>query len=138
MKFFFFPDTSDPVDTANVKNALEISTPYNFFIWAGTYHNISTILDDSFIGYYRGKENWAHECNRPLLCELEVGVVRTLDFAIWVRKRSPFFVFINDIISRIVEGGIFMHLKKIEFGKTKDRTEFYFHTSDDKYSVYSV
>ena len=47
-------------------------------------------------------------------------------------------MFIIDIISRIVEGGIFMHIKKIDFGKTKDRTEFHFHTSDDKYSVYSV
>jgi len=87
---FFFPDTSDTVDKANVRNALEIPSPYTCFIWAGTYHNISTILDDLFIGHYRGKENCADEYNRPLLCELEDAVVRTLDFAIRVRKRSPF------------------------------------------------
>jgi hypothetical protein len=55
-------------------------------MWAGTYHNISTILKDFDIGIYRGIGNWTDEYNRPLLCELEDGVVRTFEFVILARK----------------------------------------------------
>jgi len=38
----------------------------------------------------RGRKNLTDENNRPILCELEDGVVRTIDLAILVRNRSPF------------------------------------------------
>jgi hypothetical protein len=134
----FFPDSSDPVDSAIVNKSVECPDDTTCFIWASTYHNISTILEDWVIVYYRGKGDWTNENNRPVLCELENGVVRTIDIAILVRKRSPFLEFINDVISHIVEGGIFMHIKKRGFEKAKIKTEFNFPTANDKYSVYSV
>ena len=133
-----FPDSSDTVDSAVVKNAAQCPDTTTCFMWASTYHNISTILDDLFIGHYRGNENWTDEYNRPLICELEDGVVKTLDFVIVLRRRSHFFESINDVISRIVEGGIFMHIKKWGFEKEKIQTEFNFPTSDDTYSAYGV
>jgi len=114
-----FPDTSDPVDSAIVKNAVECPTPYTCFIWARTYHNISTIFDDMFMEYLRGKVNWADGYNRPLLCELEDGVVRTFDFTVWMRKRSPFFELINDVLGRIDEEGIYMDIKNMGFEREK-------------------
>jgi hypothetical protein len=83
-------------------------------------------------------EMWTDENQRPLLCELEDGVVRTANFAILVRKRSAFFEFINDVVSHIVEGGIFMHIKKRGFEKAKIQSEFNFPTSVEKFSVFSV
>jgi hypothetical protein len=133
-----FPDTSDPVDSAIVKNAAECLDEPTCFMWASIYHNISTILNDLNIEVYRGKTNWTDENNRPLLCELENGVVRTFNYAILVRKKSPLFEFINDVMSRIVEGGIFMHIREMEFQKSDKETEINFTTSDDNYFVFGV
>jgi hypothetical protein len=60
------------------------------------------------------------------------------DLAILLRKSSPYFEFINDVISHIVEGGIFMHIKKRGFEKLEIQSEFNFLTSDEKYFVFGV
>jgi len=133
-----FHDTSHPVESAVFKDSVECPDDRTCFIWAAKYHNISTILNDLHMGIYCGKNNWINENNRQLLCELKDGVVRTVDFAISVRKRSHFFEFINDVTSRIVEGGIFMHIKKRVFEKEEIRTEFTNPSSDDKYFVLGV
>jgi hypothetical protein len=133
-----FPDTSDPVESAFVKNSVECHNPYTCFVWAAKYHNISTILDDLFIGYYRGEVNWEDENNRPLVCELENGVIRTFGFSIWMRKRSPFFELINNVLSRIIEGGIYMHIKEMGFERNKIQSGFNFSNSYDTYSVFRV
>jgi len=133
-----FPEISEPVDLAIFKDAVECPNETTCFMWATTYHNVSTILNDLNVGMNRGKENWADEYNRPSLCELENGVVKTVNYAILLLKRSPFLEFINDVISHVVEGGIFMHIRKRDFEKTKIQTEFNFPTSNDKYSVFGV
>jgi hypothetical protein len=133
-----FPDTSDPVDSAVVKDAVECHNEPTCIIWAAVYHNISTVLNDINIEFFRGKGKWTDKSNKSVLCELEDGVVRTLDFVISVRKRSPFFESLNDVISRIVEGGIFMHIKKTGFEKAKIQTEYNSPSSDDKYFVFGV
>jgi hypothetical protein len=133
-----FPDTSDTVDSAIIKDAVECPDDRTCFIWASMYHNISTILNDLRTGIVRGNENLMDENHRPLLCELEDSVVRTVDFAILVRKRSPFFDFINNVVSHIVEGGIFLHLKKMGFEKTEIKTQFNIRTYDDDYFVFGV
>jgi len=133
-----FPDTSDPVDSAIVKDAVECPDEPKCFIWATKYQNISTILNDLNKGMCGGEKNWTDENNRPSLCELEGGVVRSVDCAILVRKRSPFFKFINGVLSHIVEGGIVMHIKKSSFEKEKFQTEYNFPNSDDNYFVFGV
>jgi len=133
-----FPDISDPVDSAIVKDAVECPDEPKCFIWATKYHNISTILNDLNMGIYRGEKDCTDENNRPSLCELEDGVVRRIDFAILVRKRSPFFEFINDALSHIVEGGIVMYIKKRGFEKAEIQTEFNYPIYDDKFFVSGV
>jgi hypothetical protein len=86
-----FPDISEPVDLAIFKDALKCPNKTTCFMWATTYHNVSTILNDLNVGVDRGKENWAAEYNRPLLCELENGVVKTVNYAILLKKKSRFF-----------------------------------------------
>jgi hypothetical protein len=130
--------SSDPVDSAIFKNAVECPKEFTCLKWAGSYHNISTIFDDLNMGYYCGKENCPDVYNIPAFCALEDGVVRTFDYSIWMRKRSPFLELINDVISHIVEGGISMHIKKRGFERAKIQTELNFPTANDKYSVYTV
>jgi hypothetical protein len=128
-----FPNTSNPVDSTVVKDAVECTDEPTCFIYAAIYHNISTILNDLYKEMYGVWKNWTDENNRPLLCELEDGVVRTFDFALLFRKRSPFFEFINDITSHIVEGGIFLHIQKKYFEKEIIQRKFNFPASDENF-----
>jgi hypothetical protein len=82
------------------------------FIWAAAYHNISTILGEVVIEFYRAWQNWTDENRRNFLCELEEGVVRTFGFVMLVKKGNPFFEFTDHVICHIVEGGIFMSIKR--------------------------
>jgi hypothetical protein len=52
--------------------------------------------------------------SRPLLCELEDGLILKVDFVFLVNEGNPLLKYINDAIRHIVEGGggIFMQLKK--------------------------
>jgi hypothetical protein len=107
-----FPDTSDPVDSAILNNAVQCPDEATCFRWATVYHNISTILNDFYMEIHSSRKNLTNENNRPILCKLEDGDIRTFDLAISVRKRSPFLEIIDDVIGRIVEGGIFVHKKR--------------------------
>jgi hypothetical protein len=108
-------DTSDSVDSKIRNHALNCLTAPACFIWAAMYHNISTIMYDLEMEKYRHKEGWTDENNRPLLCELEYCVIRTIDPAILVKKRSPLFDVMDNVVGRIMEGGIFMQIKKRNF-----------------------
>jgi hypothetical protein len=61
---------------------------------------------------FRARGDWTDENGRPLLCELEDGVVRTLQLTVWVRKKSPFFEIIDDVLGHIIEGGFFFCIQK--------------------------
>ena len=133
-----FPDTSDPVDSAIVKNAVECPDEPTCFTWAAEYHNITTILSDLYMANPYGEKKFTDENNRPLLCELESGVVRRMDFAILFGKRSPFFELINDVLNHIIEVGIDMQIMKPGLEKVQIQTEFNSHSSDDTYFVFGV
>jgi hypothetical protein len=133
-----FNGTSDPVDSTVRSHALNCYKESTCFIWAAVHHNISTIIYDLEMENYRRMEGWTDENNRPLLCELEDGVVRRIDLAIVVRKRSPFFEVIDNVVGRIVEGGIFMQIKKRSFVKENAQTKFDFHMFDDTYSAMNI
>jgi hypothetical protein len=133
-----FSDTSDPVDSAIVKNAVECPDEPMCFTWAAEYHNITTILSDLFMANRYGENKLTDENNKPLLCELEGGVVRRIDFAILFGKRSAFFELINDVLNHIIEGGIIMYIMKWGFEKVEIQTGFNSPTSDDNYFVFGV
>jgi hypothetical protein len=71
------------------------------------------------IEIYRPMGDWTDENNWPLLCELEDGIVRTVDFAMSVWKWNALLEFIDDVLGHILEGGIFMHIKERSFDKLK-------------------
>ena len=87
---------------------------------------------------YRARGDWTDENNKPVLCEIEGGIVTTLDLAIEVTKGFPFFEFINDVLGHIIEGGIFMHLKNRSFDKFDIESKFDIPTFADTYCAINI
>jgi len=86
----------------------------------------------------RGRKYLTDENNRPILCELDDGVVRKIDLAFLVSKRSPFLEILDDVIGRIVEGGIFVHITKRYIVKEKLESKSHYPPSDDTYYAISI
>jgi len=133
-----FHETSDPVYSAIIRDAAQCPDEPTCFIWAAVYHNISTVIKDLDIEIYRARENWTDENNRPLLCEMDGGVVRTVDVAIGVSKGSLLFEFIDGVLSHMFEGGIFMHIKERSFDKLKMKVKLDIPAFDDTYSAIKI
>jgi hypothetical protein len=108
----FYVNSSDPVDIAILKYAAGFADYDTCFKWAAVYYNISTILYDFKTESYSQLGNWTDENNRPLLCELEDGILRTFDFVFLVNEGHPLLEYINDVIGHIVMGGILRQVKK--------------------------
>jgi hypothetical protein len=134
----FYVNSSDPVDIAILKDAARCPDYDTCFKWAAAYHNISTILHDFKTESYSQLGNWTDENNRPLLCELEDGLVRTFDFVFLVNKGHPLLEYINDVVGRIVEGGILRQIKKEYSEKEKIEAKFQSYTLDDTYSAINI
>jgi hypothetical protein len=81
---------------------------------------------------------WTDENDRPLACELEYGGVETSGTAFWVSRGSPLLEFINDVIGRLVEGGIFTQISNLGLYKAKVKSKFHSPTFDDTYCAISV
>jgi hypothetical protein len=134
----FFTDTSDSVDSAILRKASVCPNVSTCLIWASVYHNTSTILSDIEMENVRRKKNWTDENNRPVLFELQDGVVRTLEFVILFKKRSPFFEIIGDIIGHILEGGFFLHIKKGVIDREKSESKFDYPALEYSYSAINI
>ena len=139
-KYFkmFFPKTSDPVYSAILRDAVQYPDEPTCFIWAAVYQNISTLTTDFDIEIYRAREIWTDKNNRPLLCEMDGGVVRTVDCAIAVRKGSVLLEFLDDVLGRWVEAGIVMHKKKRSFDKLKRKAKFDIPNFHDTYCATNI
>jgi hypothetical protein len=125
-------------DTAIAKDAVRCPDHPTCFTWAAVYHNISTIIHDLDMEIYRAKGDWTDENNRPLLCEIEGGVVGTIGFALVSVKGTPFLKFIDGVLGHIIEGGIFMHIRKRSFDKLNIESNLDVPTSYDTYYALSI
>jgi hypothetical protein len=87
---------------------------------------------------YRAKGDWTNENNRPLICEIEGPGFGTSEFVMLGNKGDPLLEFIDDVLGHIVEGGIFMRLKKKTFEKLKMESKLDVPTFDNTSSPMSV
>jgi hypothetical protein len=88
---FLYPDASESLDSAILKDSLRCPNNDTCFIWATVYRNISTTLEDLEVEFLRGWGHWTDENKMNLLlCEQEDGVGGTFDFAPLVRKTADF------------------------------------------------
>jgi hypothetical protein len=134
----FYANSFDPVNIAILKDAARCPDYDTCFKWAAVYHNISTILYDFKTESYSQLGNWTDENNRPLLCELEDGLIRTFDFVFLVNEGHPLLEYINDVIGRIVERGILRQIKKRYSEKEKMESNIHAYTFDDTYSAINI
>jgi hypothetical protein len=135
---YLFINNFDPVDSAIAKDAVLCLDEATCFIWAAVYHNISTVINDLDMETYRAKRGWTDENNRPLLCEIEGRVFGTSEFVLMGFKGNPLLEFIDNVLGHIVEGGIFMHIKKRSFDKLKLLSKLDVPTFDNTYSPMNI
>ena len=134
----FFSDSSEPLNSEILKSAILCPDKYTCFEWAAVYQNFSTIFDDISVKKFRANGKWSNENNLPLLCALENGVVGTYGFVFLVRNGRHFLEHINDVIVRVVEGGIYTHIQKSSFYKQKLDSKFNSPTFADMYTAISI
>jgi len=106
----FFPDNSESLTSEILKKAVHCPDDDTCFKWAALYQNFSTILDDTAVEELRANGKWSNVNKMPLLCALENGVVTTYGFVFLVRNGRHFLELINDVIVRVVEGGMFKYV----------------------------
>jgi hypothetical protein len=123
-KEIMFPNTSDLVESAIVKNAVLCPNDGTCIIWATVHQNISTVISDVVMEYFRVIGYTTDESNRHLLCENEGGIIKTFSYAIKVKKGAPFFEFVDDVLGHLIEGGIVMHIKEKHKEKVKIALNF--------------
>jgi len=134
----FFNDTSDSTGSTILKNAVRCPDYNTCVQWATHYQNFSTILGDVDIVFMHAVGTWNNENNRPLICELEYGGVQTSGIAFLVSQGSPLLEFINNVISHIVEGGIFVHIREGLLNTSKIVLKFVSPTFADTYCAISI
>jgi hypothetical protein len=134
----FFTDTLESTETTILKNALLCPDYETCLNWTIVYHNISTILNEFTKVLMHADGAWTEENNRPLACELEFGGVETSGTAFWVSRGSHLLEFMNDVMGRIVEGGIFTQISNLGLYKAKVKSKFHSPTFDDTYYAISV
>jgi hypothetical protein len=133
-----FTSSSESLNSAILKNAIICPDEDICFQWAAEYQNLSTILDDIFVQKFRAIGKWSNENNIPYLCALEDGVVRTHGYVFFIRNGRHFLALINDVIVRVVEGGIFAHIQKRVFDKQKIESKINSPTFADTYTAISI
>jgi hypothetical protein len=133
-----FINSFDPVDSAILKDAGRCPDEPTCFIWAAVYHNISTVMNDLDIQSYRAKGGWTDENNRPLLCEIEGRFFGTSEFVMVGVEGDPILEVIDVVLGQMVEGGIFIHLKKKSFDKLKIQSKLDVPTFDTTYSPMNI
>jgi hypothetical protein len=135
----FFNESSDTVGSAILRKMVLCPDEGICMKWASQYRNISTLRSEFAAEYSNSIGSSTDENNRPLLCDLEDGVIVYLEAVLAVLKGNPLLEHINNVIDRIVEGGLFVQWKKLFFnsarvaGKTTSS-----HTLADSYLPISI
>jgi hypothetical protein len=137
-RFDEFFNTSESLYSEILKNAVRCPDADTCFKWAAEYQNFSTILNDIEVQKYRAIGKWSNENNIPLVCALENGVVGRYGYAFYVTNGRNFLEPIDDVIVRVVEGGIFTHIQQKDFYKQKAKSMFNSPTFADTYAAISI
>jgi hypothetical protein len=133
-----FSDSSESLNSAILKNAVICPDENICFKWAAEYQNFSTILNDVLVQKFRAIGKWSNENNVPYLCALEDGVVRTHGYIFLVRNGRPLLALVNDVIVRVVEGGIFTQIQKRAFDIQKLESKINSTTFTDMCTAISI
>lgn len=115
----FFNDSTDSVGSAILRKVTLCPDEGICLKWANECRNMSTLRSELTMEYLLSVGSSTDENNRPLLCDLEDGVVVYFQAVMAVLKGNPLLEHINDVIDRVVEGGLFMQWKKLFFNQAR-------------------
>jgi hypothetical protein len=91
---------------AALTNALLCLDQVTCVEWASKYQSISVIMDSNIKDALKSVGYLTDVNKRPLLCDLEDGIVATDDIVMATLKGHPLLEYINDAINHIVEVGL--------------------------------
>ncbi|PSN35315.1 Ionotropic receptor 584 [Blattella germanica] len=107
--------------------------------WVGKYRNYSLVYTNTLENFLRSKSVLQEETDRSLLCKIENGDVLPITYAMVVLKGNPLLCFIDNVITRIVESGIFLKWKEDSFVLEKILAKsFGIHTMASEYCDLSL
>jgi hypothetical protein len=106
MDSVFYGDETDSQSRDIMARKVECGAGDICFLWAKKYKNISILISDT-IYKFQSFVNRSHDTNSNLLCKIEDGIVERGAIVMVLPKGSFLLDHINDIILRVVEGGIF-------------------------------
>ncbi|PNF33399.1 hypothetical protein B7P43_G04160 [Cryptotermes secundus] len=115
----FFNDSTDSIGEAILRKVTLCPDEGICLKWASEGRNISTLRSDMTTEFMHSIGSSTDDNNRPLLCDLEDGVVVYFQAVMAVLKGNPLLEHINDVIDRIVEGGLFKEWKKLFFNHAR-------------------
>jgi hypothetical protein len=115
----FFEKVPGSVDSYILNNSLKGTHVGPLFNWAAFYQNMSILFEHLNIEICRDLGKLRDENKRPLLFELEDGGVTRVEMLLLVYRGNPLLELINNVIDRMVEAGIVLHIKKMEFHKER-------------------
>jgi hypothetical protein len=75
--------------------------------WAIYHKNVSLLLDDIYATFLYNIGDFIGEDSKPLLCELEDGVVFPPSLTMMMLHGDPLMRRVNEIIDRVVEAGLY-------------------------------
>lgn len=119
----FFNDPTDNVGSAILRKMVLCPQESICLKWASQYRNISTLRSEFLTEYSHSIGFSTDENNKALVCDLEDGDVVYFEAVLAVLKGNPLLQHINDVIDRIVEGGLFMQWKKLYFNSARVATK---------------
>jgi len=133
-----FEETSESVDSAILKNAVRCTDFEMCLTWATEYQNFSIILEDMTAEILHEIGKWFDENKRPSLCKLENGFVRTDGYVFLVRNGRRLLELINEVIVRVLEGGIFSHIKTWAFYEYRVESKLNSTSFADSYTTITI
>jgi hypothetical protein len=104
--------------------------------WAKYRKNVAVLLVDNIAERKYATGDYVGENSEPLLCRLEDGVVYKNDLSMVMFYGDPLLRWVNGIIDRVVEAGIYNYWisMNMDATKLKSRKKAIVHALDEYYS----
>ncbi|KAJ9582232.1 hypothetical protein L9F63_003361 [Diploptera punctata] len=91
--------------------------------WVGKYRNFSFIYTQLLEKYQRSKSTFQQNTDKSLLCKIEDGDFLPITYGFSMLRDNPLLPFVNDIMLKIVESGLFLKWKDKSFEVEKIRAK---------------
>jgi hypothetical protein len=113
IKLAYFPyysfvlEIGDETEVSTVhRNLAKCPSFEDCLLWSMYHKNVSVLLDDIMAKFFYSSGSFIGEDSKPLVCELEDGVVFPASLTMMMLHGDPLMRRVNEIIDRVVEAGL--------------------------------